>query len=63
MLAQVLTPEELAGLTREVQNFAFDEAMVRLRAIAARFGTATAGNRGPRRYRRPAWFRVERGRR
>jgi two-component system, NtrC family, sensor kinase len=43
MLAQVLTPEELAGLTREVQNFAFDAALVELRAIAARIGTATAG--------------------
>ena len=47
MLAQVLTPEELAGLTREVQNFAFDAALVELRAIAARFGTAaTAGGDG-----------------
>jgi hypothetical protein len=33
----------LAGLTREVQNFAFDEALVQLRAIAARFGTAPLG--------------------
>jgi HPt (histidine-containing phosphotransfer) domain-containing protein len=39
----MLSPEELAGLTREVQNFAFDEALVRLRAIAARFGTAPLG--------------------
>jgi two-component system sensor histidine kinase/response regulator len=46
MLAQVLTPEELAGLTREVQNFAFDAALVELRAIAARFGTATDGGDG-----------------
>jgi HPt (histidine-containing phosphotransfer) domain-containing protein len=46
MLAQVLTPEELAGLTREVQNFAFDAAMVELRAIAARLGTAAAGGDG-----------------
>jgi len=46
MLAQVLTPEELAGLTREVQNFAFDAALVELRAIAARFGTAAAGADG-----------------
>ena len=46
MLAQVLTPEELAGLTREVQNFAFDAALVELRAIAARLGTAAAGTDG-----------------
>jgi HPt (histidine-containing phosphotransfer) domain-containing protein len=47
VLARVLSPEEFAGLTREVQNFAFDEALVRLRAIAARFGTAaTAGGDG-----------------
>jgi HPt (histidine-containing phosphotransfer) domain-containing protein len=43
MLAQVMTPEELAGLTREVQNFAFDAALVELRAITARFGTAAEG--------------------
>ena len=46
MLAQVLTPEELAGLTREVQNFAFDAALVELRAIAVRLGTPTAGGNG-----------------
>ena len=46
MLAQALTPEELAGLTREVQNFAFDAALAQLRTIAARFGTATAGGDG-----------------
>jgi CheY-like chemotaxis protein len=46
MLAQVLTPEELARLTREVQNFAFDAALVELQAITARIGTATAGNDG-----------------
>jgi HPt (histidine-containing phosphotransfer) domain-containing protein len=46
VLARVLSPDELARLTREVQNFAFDEALVRLRAIAARFGTATAGGDG-----------------
>ena len=46
VLARVLSPEELAGLTREVQNFAFDEALVRLRAIAACSGTATAGGDG-----------------
>jgi CheY-like chemotaxis protein len=46
VLARVLSPEEFAGLTREVQNFAFDEALVRLRAIAARFGTATGGDDG-----------------
>jgi HPt (histidine-containing phosphotransfer) domain-containing protein len=46
VLARVLNPEELAGLTREVQNFAFDEALVRLRAIAARFGTAAEGGDG-----------------
>jgi two-component system sensor histidine kinase/response regulator len=44
MLAQVLTPEEFARLTREVQNFAFDAALVELRAIAARFGTAAGGD-------------------
>jgi two-component system, sensor histidine kinase and response regulator len=43
MLAQALSPEEFAGLTREVQNFAFDAALAQLRAIAARFRTATAG--------------------
>jgi hypothetical protein len=43
VLARVLSPEELAGLTREVQNFAFDAALVELRAIAARFGTAPLG--------------------
>jgi hypothetical protein len=47
MLAQALTPEEFAGLTREVQNFAFDAASVELRAITARLRTATAGNDGP----------------
>jgi len=46
MLAQVLTPEELAGLTREVQNFAFDASLVELRTIAARFGTAAEGGDG-----------------
>jgi two-component system sensor histidine kinase/response regulator len=46
VLARVLSPEEFAGLTREVQNFAFDEALAQLRAIAARFGTATAGGDG-----------------
>jgi CheY-like chemotaxis protein len=46
VLATVLSPEELAGLTREVQDFAFDAALARLRAIAARFGTATAGGNG-----------------
>jgi HPt (histidine-containing phosphotransfer) domain-containing protein len=46
VLAQVLSPEEFAGLTREVQNFAFDAALAQLRAIAARFGTATAGGDG-----------------
>jgi two-component system sensor histidine kinase/response regulator len=43
LLASVLNAEEFAGLTREVQNFAFDAAMAQLRAIAARFGTATKG--------------------
>jgi len=42
----VLTPEEFTGLTREVQNFAFDAALVELRAIAARLGTAAAGADG-----------------
>jgi two-component system sensor histidine kinase/response regulator len=46
VLARVLSPEELAGLTREVQNFAFDGALVQLRAIAARCGTAIAGGDG-----------------
>jgi CheY-like chemotaxis protein len=46
VLARVLDAEEFAGLTREVQNFAFDAALVLLRAIAARFGTATAGSDG-----------------
>jgi hypothetical protein len=46
MLAQALTPEEFARLTREVQNFAFDAAFVELRAIAPRFETATAGGDG-----------------
>jgi CheY-like chemotaxis protein len=46
VLARVLNAEELAGLTREVQNFAFDEALARLRAIAARFGTAAQGGDG-----------------
>jgi hypothetical protein len=46
VLAPVLSPEEFSGLTREVQNFAFDEALVRVRAIAARLGTATAGGDG-----------------
>src|SRR5262249_12047500 len=40
VLARVLSPEELVGLTREVQNFAFDAALAQLLAIAARFGTA-----------------------
>jgi len=43
MLVRVLSPEELAGLTREVQNFAFDAALAQLRTIAARFGTARFG--------------------
>jgi hypothetical protein len=46
VLARVLDAEEFAGLTREVQNFAFDAALAQLRAIAARFGTATAGSDG-----------------
>ena len=46
VLARVLDAEELAGLTREVQNFAFDAALVELRAIAARLGTAAAGTDG-----------------
>jgi len=45
-LARVLSAEEFAGLTREVQNFAFDAALVELRAIAARIGEATAGGDG-----------------
>jgi HPt (histidine-containing phosphotransfer) domain-containing protein len=46
LLARVLSPEELTGLTREVQNFAFDAALAQLRAIAARFGAATADGDG-----------------
>src|SRR6202008_4527597 len=46
MLAQVLTPEEFAGLTREVQNFAFDAALTQLHEIAARLRTAAAGGDG-----------------
>ena len=46
VLARVLSAEEFAGLTREVQNFAFDAALVQLRAIAARIGEATAGGDG-----------------
>ena len=51
VLARVLDAEEFAGLTREVQNFAFDAALAQLRAIAARFGmvrfgTTTAGGDG-----------------
>ena len=46
VLARVLNAEEFAGLTREVQNFAFDAALAQLRAIAARFGTATKGGDG-----------------
>jgi hypothetical protein len=46
VLARVLSPEELAGLTREVQNFVFDAALVELRAIAVRSRTATAGGEG-----------------
>ena len=38
VLARVLSAEEFAGLTQEIQNFAFDAALVQLRAIAARFG-------------------------
>jgi HPt (histidine-containing phosphotransfer) domain-containing protein len=46
VLERVLNAEQFAGLTREVQNFAFDAALAQLRAIAARFGTATAGGDG-----------------
>jgi PAS domain S-box-containing protein len=46
VLGRVLNAKELAGLTREVQNFAFDAALAQLRAIAARFGAATAGGDG-----------------
>jgi HPt (histidine-containing phosphotransfer) domain-containing protein len=46
VLARMLSPEEFAGLTREVQNFAFDAALAQLRAIAVRLGTATAGGDG-----------------
>jgi PAS domain S-box-containing protein len=43
MLARVLNAEEFAGLNREVQNFAFDAALVQLRAIADRIAEAAAG--------------------
>ncbi|MBV9814682.1 MAG: response regulator, partial [Alphaproteobacteria bacterium] len=43
VLARVLSAEEFAGLSREVQNFAFDAALAHLRVIAARFGVATDG--------------------
>jgi signal transduction histidine kinase/DNA-binding response OmpR family regulator/HPt (histidine-containing phosphotransfer) domain-containing protein len=46
LLASVLHAEELAELTREVQNFAFDAALAQLRAIAARIAEATAGGDG-----------------
>jgi len=46
VLARVLSVEEFAGLSREVQNFAFDAALAQLRAIAARLGTATDGGDG-----------------
>ena len=46
VLARVLSAEEFAGLSREVQNFAFDAALAQLRAIAARIGTATDGGDG-----------------
>jgi len=46
VLARVLSPEEFAGLTREVQNFAFDAALVQLRAVAARIGEAAAAGDG-----------------
>jgi GAF domain-containing protein/CheY-like chemotaxis protein len=46
VLARVLSAEEFAGLTREVQNFAFDAALVELRAIAARIAEATGGGDG-----------------
>ena len=45
-LAKALSAEELAGLTREVQNFAFDAALLQLRAIAARIGETTVGGDG-----------------
>ncbi len=45
-LARALSAEEFAGLTREVQNFAFDAALVQLREIIARIGEATAGSDG-----------------
>jgi GAF domain-containing protein/DNA-binding response OmpR family regulator/nitrogen-specific signal transduction histidine kinase/HPt (histidine-containing phosphotransfer) domain-containing protein len=46
VLARVLSAEEFAGLSREVQNFAFDAALVELRAIAARIAEATVGGDG-----------------
>ena len=68
VLARVLSAEEFAGLTREVQNFAFDAALAQLRAIAARIGRrrrrcagyfpAAAGNHAGRRRRRGAGVRA-----
>jgi signal transduction histidine kinase/DNA-binding response OmpR family regulator/HPt (histidine-containing phosphotransfer) domain-containing protein len=49
MLAGTLSAEEFAGLNREVQSFAFDEALVRLQAIAARIREATAAGAALRR--------------
>jgi CheY-like chemotaxis protein len=46
VLARVLNAEEFAGLTREVQNFAFDAALAQLRAIVARIGETTVGGDG-----------------
>ncbi len=43
VLAKVLSAEEFAGLNQAVQNFAFDEALAQLRAIAARLGKASSG--------------------
>jgi hypothetical protein len=46
VLARVLNAEEFAGLTREVQNFAFDAALAQLRAIIARIGETTVDGDG-----------------
>ncbi len=45
-LANVLSADEFAGLSREVQNFAFDAALLQLREIIARIGETTAGGDG-----------------
>jgi hypothetical protein len=43
VLAKALSAEEVAGLTQAVQNFDFEAALERLRAIIARLGPSDAG--------------------